>query len=57
MDTQPPPFEPNQPIDPTIPGELPPAIQPDEFPDEPEGFPEDTPDFDEPGTGPDEMTG
>ena len=57
MATQPPPFEPNQLIDPTIPGELPPAIQPDEFPDEPEGFPEDTPDFDEPGTGPDEMTG
>lgn len=55
MATQPPPRDPDQPIDPSVPGELPPVITPDESPREPDGFPETGPDVDQPGTGPDEI--
>lgn len=56
MATQPPP-RPDQadPIDPSIPGELPPVITPDELPNEPQGVPETAPDFDQPDTGPAEI--
>ncbi|MES2494246.1 MAG: hypothetical protein V4579_13335 [Pseudomonadota bacterium] len=59
MATQPPPKTPDQadPIDPSVPGELPPVITPDEMPGEPEGFPEPGPDIDYPGGSPDEMPG
>jgi len=59
MATQPEPPRPDQaePIDPTIPGELPPVIQPSEVPNEPEGFPETGPDFDRPDVSPSEVPG
>ena len=57
MATQPAPPPPDQaePIDPTIPGELPPVITPGEVPNEPEGFPPQGPDIDQPGRGPSEV--
>jgi hypothetical protein len=56
MATQPPP-RPDQadPIDPSVPGELPPVISPEELPNEPQGVPEVSPDFDQPDTGPAEI--
>jgi hypothetical protein len=57
MATQPAPPSPDQaePIDPTIPGELPPVITPTEPLPDPEGYPMPGPDTDEPGQGPDEV--
>jgi|GEM_PF-5063827 len=57
MATQPAPPPPDQadPIDPTIPGELPPVITPTEQPPEPEGFPAPSPDVDQPAVNPSEV--
>jgi hypothetical protein len=55
MATQPPPPDQADPIDPTIPGELPPVITPSETPPGPEGFPPVGPDTDRPGKNPSEV--
>ena len=55
MATQPPPPDHTDPIDPTIPGELPPVITPDQEPGGPEGLPQTNPDRDEPGRSPSEL--
>jgi hypothetical protein len=55
MATKPPPPDQADPIDPTIPGELPPVITPDELPNEPDGIPPVGPDTDRPGQTPDEV--
>ncbi len=55
MATMPPPPDQADPIDPTLPGELPPVITPDELPNEPEGIPPIGPDTDRPGDTPSEV--
>lgn len=55
MASQPPIPDQTDPIDPTIPGELPPVITPDQDPGGPEGLPEITPDSDVPDRSPPEM--
>ncbi|MBC2667255.1 hypothetical protein H7F51_17180 [Novosphingobium flavum] len=57
MATQPAPPGPDEaePIDPSLPGELPPVITPDGVPPEPEGFPPQGPDTDNPGVTPSEV--
>lgn len=59
MATQPAPPPPDraEPIDPSIPGELPPVITPGEMPPGPEDLPETLPDIDRPGTSPSEVPG
>ena len=55
MATQPGRPDQSEPIDPTIPGELPPVIEPDREPSEPDGFPVPGPDSEPPWTGPEEV--